>query len=345
MKKIAFEEHFTTEEQLGYLQSILEKSYPVPEVIETEKNLGIDVRWVSASKYSSSLSATSSIRDKLLEVGEQRLREMDESGIDMQVLSLTSPGVQMLDASTGTTLAKRINDKLSRIVREYPERFAGLAALAPQNPREAADELQRAVQELGLKGASINSHVKGEYLDDKKYWVIFETAEKLGVPIYIHPRAPSPDMIKPYLTYPALATAMCGYGAEVLLHTLRLILSGVFDKYPRLMIILGHLGEALPFWLWRIDNRWAKRSPSSKDCSKKPSEYARDNFYITTSGMFSQPALLCSNLALGADRILFAVDYPYESNKEAVAFIESIPICDSDKEKISHLNAERVLKL
>ena len=204
MKKITLEEHFTTVEQLDYLRSILEKKYAVPEVIQDEGALSMEVRWVPVSDYSSSLLGSDIMLSRLLEVGEGRLREMDEDGIDMQVLSLVSPGVQMLDASTATTAMKNINDSLAEIVKAHPTRFAGLATLAPQNPNSSADELERAVQELGLKGASINSHTKGEYLDDKKYWAIFEKAEKLDVPIYIHPRAPSSSMLEPFLTYPIL---------------------------------------------------------------------------------------------------------------------------------------------
>jgi 2,3-dihydroxybenzoate decarboxylase len=262
----------------------------------------------------------------------------------MQVLSLISPGVQVFDAATGTSLARRVNDQLYRIVQKYPGKFAGLAALAPQDPRGAADELERAVKELGLKGASINSHTRGEYLDDKKYWVIFERAERLGVPIYIHPRMPSPGMLKPYLTYPSLATAMSGFAAEVSLHALRLILSGLFDEHPGVKIILGHLGEGLPFWLWRLDNRWL-RMPQGMIIKKRPSQYIKDHFFITTAGNFSVSAFLCAYLELGADRILFAVDSPLESNREAVQFMEGLPISDGDKEKVCHLNAERLFKL
>jgi len=337
MKRISIEEHFSTEEHLDHLRSILEKKYPVPEVIEEEKTLDRELPFLSASAKQNEVS-------RLLDIGEGRLAEMDEAGIDMQVLSLISPGVQVFDPPTGTNLAKKINDLLSETVRKYPKRFAGFASIAPQSPIDAADELERAVQELGLKGASINSHVKGEYLDDKKYWVIFERAEKLGAPIYLHPRSPSPDMAKPYLAYPMLAAALCGFNAEVALHALRLICSGLFDEYPQLHIILGHLGEALPYWLWRLDTIWKRRSLLNT-LKRTPSEYFKENFFVTTSGMFSQPPLLCAYLALGADRILFAVDHPMESNKDAVQFVEEAPICDSDKEKISHLNAERLLAL
>jgi len=337
MKKISIEEHFTTEEYLDCLQAIVEKKYPVPEVMEEEKMLHHEVPFLYPSKREEGVK-------RLLDIGEGRIGDMDEDGIDMQVLSLVSPGVQVLDASAGTALAKKTNDKLSEAVREHPDRFAGFACLAPQNPGGAADELERAVKDLGLKGACINSHVKGEYLDLKKYWVIFERAEKLGVPIYIHPRAPSPGMQEPFLDYPMLVTAMCGFAFEVSLHALRLIASGLFDEYPKLKIILGHLGEALPYWLWRIDNIFLRTSNPEK-LNKPPADYFRENFYVTTSGMFWQPPLLGAYLALGADRILFAVDYPMEANKPAVQFMEEVSICDSDKEKIYHLNAEKLLAL
>ncbi|MDP2917119.1 MAG: amidohydrolase family protein [Dehalococcoidia bacterium] len=339
MKKIAVEEHFTTEEHLDYLRSLLEKRYPVPEVLQEEKYIDRELPFLSPA-----IPGNTILTGRLLDVGADRLKYMTEAGIDIQVLTLVSPGVQVFDAATGTALAKKFNNKLAEIVREQPQRYAGLATVAPQSPNEAADELERSVRELGLKGAVINSHVKGEYLDDRKYWVIFERAEKLNVPIYIHPRSPSPDMMKPYLSYPLLDSSMLGFGAEVSLHAMRLICSGVFDEHPGLNIVLGHLGEALPFWLWRLDDMW-RRGPLSKQRKKKPSQYIKDNFFITTSGMFSQPALLCSYLALGADRILFAVDHPMESMGKAVQFMEAAPICDSEKEKIYHLNAEKLLAL
>jgi 2,3-dihydroxybenzoate decarboxylase len=249
-------------------------------------------------------------------------------------------------------MARSINDELSTVVKRYPERFAGFAAIAPQDPAAASEELERAVVKLGLKGAVVNGHIRGEYLDDQKYWVIFERAEKLDVAIYIHPRMPSPDMIKPYLAYPGLASAMLGFAAEASLHAMRLILSGVFDKFPGLKIILGHLGEALPFWLWRIDSRWKEEQeadPASaayyKNYQKSPAQCFRDNFYVTTSGMYWHPVLQFVCSVLGADKIMFATDYPYESTEEAVRFIKSMPIRNEDREKICHLNAEKLLRL
>jgi 5-carboxyvanillate decarboxylase len=337
MKKISIEEHFTTEEHLEHLNSIIEKTNPAEGVIQEEKFIQYEVPFLSPYRREPTVT-------RLLDIGEARLGDMDEESIDMQILSLVSPGVQAFDSNTGSTLARKINDKLSEAVSRHPKRFAGFASLAPQNPGEAADELERAVKELGLKGACINSHTKGEYLDDRKYWVILERAERLGVPIYIHPRSPSPGMLEPFMEYPMLATAMAGFSAEVSLHALRLIASGVFDEYPKLTIILGHLGEALPYWLWRLDNLYL-RNPLIEKLKKSPGDYFRENFYVTTSGMFWQPPLMCAYLALGADRILFAVDYPMESNRMGVQFMEKVPICDRDKEKIYHLNAEKLFKL
>lgn len=337
MRKIAIEEHFTTEEHLDCLTAVIEGKYPIKDVIQEEKILHYELPFLFPTRREEAVK-------RLLDLGESRVKQMDEAGIDVQVLSLVSPGVQVFDAPKGTALAKKINDRLFEAVSQYPERLAGFASLAPQDPEEAAAELERTVKDLGFKGASINSHTKGEYLDEKKYWVIFEKAEKLGVPIYIHPRSPSPDMVKPFLDYPMLSTAMMGFAAEVSLHALRLISSGLFDQFPRLNIILGHLGEALPYWLWRLDNIYL-RVPVAEKLNKAPSEYFKDHFFVTTSGMFWEPPLLCSQLALGTEKILFAVDYPLESNEVAVQFMEDVTLSEGDKEKIYHLNAEELLRL
>ena len=192
----------------------------------------------------------------------------------------------------------------------------------------------------------------GEYLDNKNFWPILEAASKLDVPIYIHPKFPPAEMLKPYLGYPGLSSAVLGFAADASLHAMRLILSGVFDKYPNLKIILGHMGEALPFWLWRMDSRIKEEIKQNeiaakyyKDFKKNPSEYFKENFYVTTSGMFWHPALVFVCQVLGADRILFATDYPYESGKEAVEFLKTAPISKADKEKIAHKNAEKLFKL
>jgi len=286
------------------------------------------------------------IQEKLLNLGEGRLKEMDEAGIDMQVLSLFQPPhIQRLEASVARTWARRTNDELSAAVKKYPDRFVGLAAIPAQSPDDAIEELERAVTELGLKGVCIVSNAREEYFDNKKYWGIFEIAEKLGVPIYLHPTRPSTALADAYNDYAVLSGPPHGYYAEVSLHVMRLIYSGLFDRYPELRIILGHMGEGLPFWLPRLDFAWMRTTTQRPNIEKKPSEYLKRNFTITTSGMFFQPALICSYLALGADNIAFGVNYPPESNELAVEFIKAAPICDSDKDKICHENAEALFKL
>lgn len=282
---------------------------------------------------------------------EKRFKDMDEAGIDMQVLSDFLPYNESLSVPEVLSMARNINDMLARVVDKYPERFAAFAVISLQDPDAAASELERAVTQLGLKGTLIFSGIEGKYLDEHKYWVIFEMAEQLGVPIYIHPGKLLPEMAKPYSVYPVLSGAMWGFAAEVSLHSMRLICSGVFDEYPGLKIILGHLGEGIPFFLSRMDNRWQrdkemyKNDPSNVELKKNPSQYFRENFYVTTSGMFWQPALQLVHSVLGAERILFATDYPRESIKDTGQFIQSMPISDSDKEKICHLNAEKLLGL
>ena len=340
MKKVAVEEHFTTEKICSYIESKVKAG--------AKFNLGTGYR---AKDHTQSL------------IGDNRLRDMDEAGIDMQVISPVCLHEGLVDPSEATAAAKVTNDEIYRIIKQYPKRFAGFAGLACHDPEGAAKELERAVKDLGLKGAMVYSHIQGEYLDDKKFRVIFETAERLGVPIYLHPKEPSPDMIKPYLTYPALSGKIWGFGAEASLHASRLMGSGLFDEYPGLQIILGHGGESLPFWMWRMgmdvdiepNQEEEKRSSTSASPSgmssfrrnnkKQPSEYVKNNFYVTTSGMFWAPVLEFLHKAMGPDRVLFAVDYPAESSVLGVQSIESMSLTNEDKEKIFHLNTEKLLKM
>ena len=301
------------------------------------------------AEYIRSIGVRRSFPDdnRLFDLGEGRIEEMDKAGINMQVISLFQPPhIQMFEASVAKTWAKSTNDELSVAVKKYPDKFVGLAALPLQNPGEAVEELKRAVTELGFKGACLLQHVRNEYLDNKKYWIIFEEAERLEVPIYLHPQYPSAAMAAAYADYGELSGPAHGFYADCSLNVMRLIYSGLFDRYPRLRMILGHMGEGLPYWFQRIDSSWLRRNPVEKPAiKKKPSDYLKTNFTITTSGMFFQPALICSYLALGADRISFAVDYPAEENSTAVQFIKEAPICDSDKKKICHSNAEALFKL
>jgi 2,3-dihydroxybenzoate decarboxylase len=318
MKKIILEEHFSTPETQWY-------TFDGLPAIDFADYLGT----------------------RLADIEQFRLPEMDQYGIDVQVLSLNPPGIQAEpDAATAVKRAKLVNDVLAEVMRKYPTRFAGFAALPLQNPSEAASELERAVTQLGLRGAMINGHTNGEYLDEQKFWGVFERAEALGVPIYLHPGDSPRDQMKIYDGYPEMLRAGWNWGVETATHAVRMIYGGVFDAFPDMTLILGHMGEMLPYTLWRLDNtNTGEQAAFNKGLKKKPSQYVKEQMMVTTSGVFSAEPLLCAYLTLGAERILFSVDYPYESLKEGVHFIEHAPISDADKEKICHSNAEKLLRL
>ena len=337
MKIIDLEAHFYTHEYIDYLCS--RKELPREERGDDGIKLWYtDTFWAPRSY---------ALEERLLDLGEARIKEMDADGIDMQVISLTNPNVQLFEESEGVRWARRVNDELAAVISRYPDRYVGLATVAPQDPQEAAREIERGVKELGMKGVVIQSHCRNQYLDLKKFRPLFQKTEELDVPIYLHPIAPSTSILEPYAEYGfPLAGPILGFAADVSLHVMRLIYSGLFDEHPRLKIILGHLGEGLPYWFPRLDfywhKKWVDKGPALK---RKPSDYLKTNFMITTSGIFFQPALLCAYLAMGAEKIAFAVDYPYEDNGEALAFMKEAPLCDEDKEKIYHLNAERIFRL
>lgn len=282
---------------------------------------------------------------ELLDLGESRLAAMDQAGIDFQVISLTSPGCQAYEADTAIAMAKDANDRLYAAVKKHPDRFGGFAALPTADPAAAVKELERAVNKLGFKGALINGHTRGSFLDDRKYWGLFECAQALDVPLYLHPTRPHPNAMKAYYDdYEELGAAAWGFSADTGAHYLRIVFAGVFDAFPDLKIILGHLGETLPFVMERLNTHVAMDA-AHRGLKKTPLEYLRENMIVTTSGNFFMPAFLCTYMALGADRILFSVDWPYEKNSEATEFLRKLPVSETDREKIAHLNAERLLKL
>jgi len=252
----------------------------------------------------------------------------------------------MFDADTATELAALANDRLAEVIARHPTRFAGIGSFAPQSPKRAAKEMERAINELKLNGFVVNSHTNNEYLDYPKYWPILEAAESLDACIYIHPRAASEGLAGPMRDY-SMHAALWSYGVEVGTHAVRLILSGVFDRFPDLNICLGHMGEAVHFWLWRIDfmSLRAQQNGVAPKLKLKPSEYFKRNFVITTSGQESHLALDFSIKAIGADNILWAIDHPYQPTTPAVEFMDSAPISDEDKEKIYCRNAERIFHI
>ena len=282
----------------------------------------------------------------LLDLGEGRIKAMDEDGIQTQVCVLAANIIQDLDPVQGGELAALANDRLAETARKYPGRITGLGAFAPRDPVRAARELERAVKTLGLKGGIVNSHSLGEYLDDRKFWPIFESLQAMDAPLYIHPRDPSPQMIKPF----EVMGFKIGWSwaAEVGTHIIRLIGGGVFDRFPRLKIVIGHMGEGLPFHLDRIDNRYYwenEMAGAAPKLKRKPSDYVRDNVIVTTSGMNFSPPLLMTIQMLGIDNVLFAADYPFENVQDSVAAIDALAIADRDKEKLYSLNSKRVFKL
>jgi predicted TIM-barrel fold metal-dependent hydrolase len=282
-------------------------------------------------------------------VGDLRIKEMDTAGVDMQVLSLNTPGVQQMEAAEAVSIAREQNDYLADCIKGYSERLAGFAALPTPEPDQAAKELERTVTELGFKGAAIMGHTRGRYLDDEFFSPILESAATLQVPIYIHPAMPSRKIIDAYYNgnYPpnvatSLATTAWGWHIETAIHSLRLVASGALDRYPGLQIVIGHLGEGIPFMLSRIDDVL----PREQTRLEKPTaDYFRENFSYTISGFNYLPAFLDLMMQVGVERIIFSADYPYGSMESARRFLEQIPVSPADKERISHINAERLLKL
>ncbi len=287
------------------------------------------------------------IQKRLGDLGQVRLKEMDEAGIDVQVISHGAPSAQKLAPDIAAALTRRVNDRLAAAVAVHPKRFAGFAALPTADPKAAADELERTVSKLGFKGAMIHGMANGEFIDGKKFWPIFERAQALDVPIYLHPSLPHQAVTDVYYKdyakdFPLVVRPAWGYTVETATQAIRLVLSGVFEAYPRLKIILGHLGETLPFLVWRIDQ--SLKRPGQKAISFR--DIFCGNFYITTSGFFSNPALLCCVMEMGVDHILFAVDWPFVAdNKPAVRWMEGVPLSDEDKVKILSGNAKRLLRM
>lgn len=288
------------------------------------------------------------LRERLEDLDALRLKEMDEAGVDVQVLSHGAPATQKLDAQTAVRVARAVNDRLRKTIDTHPDRFAGFAVLPTADPKAAADELARAVNELGFKGAMIHGLTGGEqFIDDERFWPIFERAQALDVPIYLHPAIPHPAIIDTYLKpyhekFPGLLNAGWGFTIETATAGIRMVLSGVFDKYPDLKVILGHLGETLPYLVWRIDHALSRPG----NAPNRFRETFCRNFYVTTSGFFSDPAMLCCIQEMGVDRILFAVDWPFvDSSKLGTQWMERIALSAEDKAKVLHGNSERLLRM
>jgi 2,3-dihydroxybenzoate decarboxylase len=284
---------------------------------------------------------------RLLEDSDLRIETMNKARIDIFVLSQTSPGVQAeKDAAVAVRRAREANDYLHRQIQLHPTRYRGFAHLPLQDVRAAADELTRCVKDLGFVGALINGNTNGHYLDDARYFPFWERVVELDVPVYIHPADP---FRQPYVleAYPVMQGAVWGWTTDNSSHFLRLLFSGLFDRYPELTIIMGHMGETLPYFAWRIDSRYdaMKGGQGIYPLKKKPSEYFRSNLIVTTAGVCQSSALQCALTELGEDRVLFSVDYPYEDTLQAVDWLEHCALPDDQRNKIFYRNAERILKI
>jgi len=330
MKTIDTEHHFVTELYMETLRS----NTTTPRVVEG-KGLGYwEDAWIP-------IGATGA-GPKLADMGEGRIKLMDEAGVDVALLSLAAPGVEPLEPSLATRVAADTNDRLAEYIDAYPDRLMGMATLAPKDVDSATKELERCVKELGFKGWNTHSNFGDSYIDEKQYWPLLAKAEELGVPIYLHPTAP---MIPDIRTFGiCLSGPTFGFGTEVMWVFLRMIHRGVFDAFPKLKIILGHFGEAFPFLLDRVDTAYRQGYPQpcaeiGEGSKELASHYVLNNMLVTTSGNYLPAAYYCTRDALGLDKILLATDYPFEQMNRGIDFIKGLPIYDEEKAQVCEGNA------
>ncbi|MGH8987195.1 MAG: amidohydrolase family protein [Acidimicrobiales bacterium] len=342
---------------LGYLRIATEEAFCPPELVRMwqemfERGGDLDPGFESLVGFylRSTAERPKYVFERLQDLGALRLGDMDATGIDRQVISLTSPGTQVFaDPATATSVATLANDRLADACRAHPERFSGLTAIAPQDPGAAAEEIRRGHDQLGFCGVILNSHTNGEYFSDQRFWPILEAAEALDAPIYLHPNTPPRSMIGPLLEA-GLDGAIYGFGVETGMHLLRIITSGAFDRFPRLKFVVGHLGEALPFWLYRLDFMHAatvraERYPTMKPLQRRVSDYLKENVWYTTSGMAWEPGIQFCRQVLGGDRVLYAMDYPYECVPEEVRAQDAMALSPSELKAFFQTNAERLFEL
>jgi predicted TIM-barrel fold metal-dependent hydrolase len=343
--KIDCEGHFWTEEFVSYMR---ERTDPPRQEV-----LSDDLRrlYYDASTPELIVNHSTFLETNLLDL-DRRIELMDKHGIAIMALSHSGPSVEQFAPADSLYQAKASNDVLAEYVKKYPDRYIGLVTIAPALPEESAAEIERCVTEYGFRGVNVMSHLESDdapYLDDRRYRPIFEACERLGVPINLHPTVPHSSMIQPYLGYGwALPAPGLGFGHETAVHTMRLIYSGLFDEYPNLQMMLGHFGEALTFWFYRIDFDFIKPwlDPAHRPkIDRKPSDYLKTNFWLNSSGNFLNSALASCILEVGTDRLMFASDYPWETIEDATSFMEKAPLADVDREKLQWRNAARMFGL
>jgi predicted TIM-barrel fold metal-dependent hydrolase len=326
---VALEEHYTVPTIVSRIDpaAIRRRGFPAPDIV-----------WGQTLK-----------RNELAHLGEARIADMDASGITVQVLSVAGPGADLVPGADGIALARDYNNALFEAMSRHPDRYQGFAHLPMHSPDAAADELERTVKDLGYRGLLVNGPTDGRFLDDPMFEPILARAEALSVPIYIHPGIPSENVRKAYFDrLPGnfsfvLAVSSWGWHMETAIHVLRLVLSGALDRHPRLQIVIGHLGEAIPFMLDRIDETTA--AEAKRLLRRSVRQTLLDQVWITTSGFFTMVPFVAALMTFGADRIMFSVDYPFASNARARAFLDALPVSPADREKIAHGNADRLMNL
>lgn len=327
--------------QFGYLRIATEEAWASQELLDEWRRMieagegGAGFHSLIGHYAMSDAERPRFVRAGLADLGELRLAHMDAAGIDHAVLALTAPGTQVLDADRGARIAANSNDILAEAIKRNPSRFSGLAAVSFEDVPAAVDELRRAVTTLGLKGLIVNSHIRGRYLSDPDFWPVLEAAEALDVPLYLHPNTPNDTMIGT-LKAAGLDGSVFGFQVETSMHALKMITSGVFDRFPKLRMVLGHMGEALPFWLYRFDYMHggmvaANRYEAIKPLERKISDYIRENIWITTSGMPAPEPILFTRKVVGDDRVMYAMDYPYEYVPDEVRMQDALPLSTSEK--------------
>jgi len=337
-----------------YLRIATEEAWSIPEIPRAQLDLlnSACPPDDSALRMGAMFAGIPAIQQQLCDIGEARIARMDELGIDRQLLLLTAPGVQVLERQVGTELAALANDRLAEACRKYPDRFSGLLAFAPQDVKGAVAEIERGMKKLGLAGAVINSHTRGRYLDEPQFSPILEALEANDAALYIHPTCPPTQWAQPY-EYRAMTGALAGFTHEVWMHTMGLILSGAFDRFPKLRLVIGHMGEALPLLLYRLD--WMQSNADGRaglrggqpavKLKHKISHYLRTNVWITTSGVAWEPAIKFCQQVLGPDRVLYAMDYPYQVSADEVASYDALDIPAEHKKMLMQTNAETVFRL
>ncbi|HME40034.1 MAG TPA: amidohydrolase family protein [Steroidobacteraceae bacterium] len=337
-----------------YLRIATEEAWNIPEILEAQVRLLASPRAPDdpSLRMAGMFSKLPALQVQLMDIGAQRIARMDELGIDKQLLLLTAPGVQVLEPEEGTALARLANDRLAAACRRHPDRFAGLTVFAPQDIPGAVAEIERGMKVLGLNGAVINSHTRGHYLDEPGFWPILEALEANDAALYIHPTIPPKEWSHPY-EFRGFGGALAGFSHEVWMHVMGLIMSGAFDRFPKLRIVMGHMGEGMPLLLYRFD--WMQSNADGKPNLRggapavtlrhKISHYFKNNIWITTSGQGWEPSVKFCMDVLGPDRVIYAMDYPYQQSADEVAAYDAFDISAEHKRMLMQTNAERVFRL